>query len=117
MWLWPPLMQKELDKFCQFANNCRMRKQPDKLLPSEVSPKFAYLFPERFDAHDCLQTVDVQIVEEILNDLEEEKRMLTDWGVPEEFSERAKEVLQMIEVGEVTLSNIWIVFNAMLHYL
>lgn len=117
MWLWPPVLQKELDRFYHFANNRRIRKQRDTMLPSGVAPMFSYLFPERFGAHDCLQPVDLQVVEEIIGELEEEKERLSDWGVPEEFKGRANVALEMTGIDEVTITNIWAVFAAMLRYL
>jgi hypothetical protein len=114
MWLWPPLMQRELDKFCASANNRRVRKQKDKILPSGVTPNLAYLFPEKFGGRDCLQNVDVQIVEEMLEDMRAEKEALSDWGVPVEFSTRAQAVYKSLNSPEITLDNIWIIFAAML---
>ena len=113
MWLWPPLIQQELDKFRHYANNHRVRKQKDKILPSGVSPNMAYLFPEKFGATNCLEPVDLTVVQEILDGLQEEKERLTDWGVPEEFAARAKTVYDTLPVEEVTLLNIWLVFALM----
>ena len=69
-----------------------MRKQPDKLLPSGVSPKVAYLFPERFNGRECLQPVDMGIIDGILADMEEQKNFLTDWDVSENFAARCNDV-------------------------
>lgn len=117
MWLWPPLIQCELDNFRHYSNNRQMRKQPEKLFPSGVSPHFAYSCPEEFGARECLQTVNLQVVNDILRELEDEKRMLSDWGIPPEFAERAKAALDMAGVDSITLSNVWVVFNAILRFL
>ena len=105
MWLWPPLMQRELDKFCHFANNRRVRKQINKHLPSGVTPSFSYTFPERRGGRDCLQPVDTEVVEEILQDVEAEKKALTDWGVSADFVARAEEAARRLDIRihELTL--------------
>jgi len=117
MWLWPPVIQKECDRFVEIANNRRMRKQIDKLLPSGVPPMYTYSFPERFGARDCLQPVNVQIVDEILSEMEDEKNSLSSWDVPEEFAEQCRYALRMVAVEEVNTLTIWPVFSGMLRYL
>ena len=114
MWLWPTIMQTELDKFVKLSNNRRICKQSKKILPSGVTPDFAFTFPERYGASNCLIPVDVQIVDEILNDLKVEKEALTDWGVLQEFARKAEAGLTQMGVKEVTKSNAWIVFAALL---
>lgn len=119
MWLWPSIMQRELDKFRRFANNRRVRKQKDKALPSGVTPNFSYNLPERFGGRDCLQPVNVAVVEEILQDMEEQKNALTDWGVPPVFAARAEaaSIQAGIRIQEVTMDNAWSVFALILRVL
>jgi len=114
MWLWPPLMQRELDKFCFSANNRQMRKQRDKLLPSGVTPNVAHTLPERFGGEDCLQPVDRQVIQEIMDEMRENYDALTDWGVPPEFAARAAAACDRLQVHEVTLMNVWVVFSSIL---
>lgn len=110
-------MQKELNKFCYEANNRKVRKQKDKLLPSGVSPNIAYEFPERFGATDCLEQVDVRVVEEILDCMQEAKDALSDWGVPKDFAICAQKKYEELSVQEVTMSNVWLVFGSMVNFL
>ena len=118
MWLWPRLIQEELDHFRLFANTRKIRKQRNKILPSGVSPHYAYTFPERFGGCDCLQPVDVSIIKEILDDMKPEQQFLTDWGVPPEFAVQCADALQRIGLVEpVNLKNVWVVFNAILNVL
>jgi hypothetical protein len=114
MWLWPPVIQQELDKFRYQANNRRVRKQKQKTLPSGVSPNIAYTFPERYGGADCLQTVDVRVIQDILDQMQAEKDALTDWGVPEDFSRRARTAFEEMCAPEISISNIWIVFQCIL---
>jgi hypothetical protein len=114
MWLWPPLMQRELDKFRCLANNRRVRKQKDKICPSGTTPNFAYTFPESFGGRDCLQPVDVNVIDEILADMVDEHRALTDWGVPEDFAQRAKLGVRRLgfDLAQMEMVNVWTVFAA-----
>lgn len=109
-------MQKELDKFMEISNSRRTRKQREKALPSGYAPKYIYEHPERFGGRQCLHPVDVEAVKEIMAGLEEDYITNTDWGVPEEFTEQATAALAQLEVEEVTMGNVWLVFNSILHY-
>ena len=118
MWLWPRLIQNALDEFCQLANSRRSRKQRDKLLPSGVSANTAYVFPERFGGHDCLQPVDVSTVEQILDDMVEVKEHIATWGVPPEFALRCEHAKICAGIREeITISNVWPTFFALLYFL
>ena len=118
-WLWPPLIQRELDRFCDEANNKRVRKQKSKALPSVVSPNIAHTFAERFGGVDCLQRVDVDLIREMLesDELQEERRLVSDWGVPDQFARKAEQAMTTLRIKQVTLQNIWITFSALLHFL
>jgi hypothetical protein len=116
MWLWPSLIQKELDKFCAAANNRRVRKQNDKVLPSGVSPNVAFLFPEKFGGRDCLQHVDMDLVDKILDDMREEKEASSDWGVPMDFAVKAQAAYEQLKSPEVTMDTVWVIFAAILPY-
>lgn len=109
-------MQKELDEFCTIANSRRMRKQATKILPSGVAPNFAYSAPEQFGGRNCLLPVDVTVVDEILVKLRQEFDYLTDWGVPEEFSRKAEEGIAKLRIKEITMTNVWIMFAALLNF-
>jgi len=114
MWLWPTVLQGELDRFVEFANNRRMRKQKEKLLPSGVLASYAYTFPDQFGGEDCLIPVETAVVKEILDDMEQEKEALMDWGVPEEFAAEAEKALKAAKLGPVTVKNVWNVFSVLL---
>src|SRR6201999_3190311 len=106
MFLWPPVMQKELNKFVHLVNHRRVRKQNDKNLPSGVTPSFSYTFPERFGGRNCLLPVNMLIIEEILEDLKAEHDRNMDWGVPPEFRDRAEAAFDRLHITELTMGNI-----------
>jgi hypothetical protein len=107
-----------LDRFRDESNNKRVRKQRNKILPSGVSPYISYLFPERYGGEDCLQDVDLVLVQEMLQSevMQQAKAQASDWGVPAEFAQRAEAGLMTLEIGEVTLQNVWVVFSALLAF-
>ena len=117
MILWPPLIQQELDEFCELANNRRIRKQKDKILPSGVSPNYAYTFPEKFGGEECLQPVNRDIVQEILDNMKAEHEHLTSWGVPDNFKAKVKLIKSQLGIEHVTLCDVWIYFNVILNLL
>jgi hypothetical protein len=114
MWLWPPIIQKELDKFRFQANNRRVRKQKHKTLPSGVSPNTAYSFPEKFGATDRLQPVEIPVVQAMLEQMQEAKDALDDWGVPAVFARRAQAAYEQTRIPSISISNVWFVFQCIL---
>lgn len=114
LWLWPKLMQQELNSFCRIANSKRTRKQKDKILPSGVTPDFSYENPIHWGGRDCLIDVDMVVVEFLLENLRPKYEELTDWGVPPEFACKAEEALRRIPpwtIDRVTITNVWIIFG------
>lgn len=118
-WLWPEIIQRELDKFCVIQNARRVRKQKEKKLPSGVSPDYSYPCPDLFGGRQCLKEASMSVVDELLADLEGEKEALTDWQVPEEFKEAADSILEIcgFDRKSVTVLNAWLVFSAVYPHL
>ena len=90
---------------------------PEKQLPSGVSPYVAYtLWREHGGIEDCLEPVDVSIVDAIKDELSEGfgDKFITDYGVPDDFVEKAETVYNSLAIAELTLQNVWSVFQAML---
>jgi len=110
--LWPPLIQRELDSFTTSANNQCVRKQKDKILPSGVSLNTAFIFPEKFNGINCIQPVDIAVVDGILREFEEGQKAISDWGVPDEFAIHVKEAHELVGSPKVTVQNVWLVFSA-----
>ena len=87
------------------------------MLPSGVSPNFAHTCPEQFGGRDCLTPVNWEVVEEILSEMEAERKFCKDWGVPDEFAAKADGLLGKMCIMEITLDNVWIVFSALLPHM
>ncbi|KAM6501724.1 hypothetical protein JOM56_001701 [Amanita muscaria] len=113
-WLWPRLLQKELDKFMEFRNGCMMRKDKEKPGPSGMSHNQAFSLPEMWGGRDCL----LGLTDENLSMIQELKAWLggdklVSFSKPE-FSARAQEAYNSLAIVDLTFENVWGVFTAML---
>jgi hypothetical protein len=113
-WLWPMLIQQELDELQERLNSHPTRRDRKKQLPSGVSPNVAYTLYQEYDAENCLQAVDVDVVQKLMDDIggEELNRF-----VSVEYAARAQEVFDSLNVLKLAFENVWEVFSAMLPYL
>ncbi len=68
-WLWPKLLQQELDTFKELQNAHRVRRDSDKMNPSGVAPNVAYSLFEKYGGQQCLEEVDVDVVHNIMTGL------------------------------------------------
>jgi len=110
-WLWPTLIQQELNELRERLNNHVVRFDKEKKMPSGTSPAIAYQLHEEFGGENCLQAVDVTVVQELMKDLGGEELIQF---VPPEYAARARVVFASLEIGKLSFSNIWEVFRAML---
>ena len=68
-WIWPILIQQELDELKERLNNHSVHYNCNKILPSGVSPNFAYATFGDYGAVNCLQQVDVPMVCRLKRDI------------------------------------------------
>lgn len=115
-YLWPKMVQKSLDKLRDQLNNHRSRKNNRKLLPSGCSADEAYSLYAQYGGEWCLQPVDVDVIDIIIETLFHGQNPLDDWGIPMEFETRAARALEHLgmEHDDIHLDNVWYVFSAML---
>ena len=113
-WLWPILIQQELDELQERLNSHPTRLNRKKQLPSGVSPNVAYTLYQDYDAEYCLQHVDVDVVQKLMDDIGGEE--LTRF-VSVEYAAHAQRVFDSLNVPKLTFENVWEVFSAMLPYL
>ncbi|KAM6499101.1 hypothetical protein JOM56_004609 [Amanita muscaria] len=113
-WLWPRLLQKELDKFMEFQNGCMMRKDKEKPGSSGMSRNQAFSLPEMWGGRDCLLGLtdkNLSVIQELKAWLGGDK--LVSFSKPE-FSARAQEAYNSLAIVDLTFENVWGVFTAML---
>lgn len=113
-WLWPTLIQQELDELTQRFNCHATRFDQNKQIPSGVSPDVAYALHAEYDAEDCLQPVDPDIVQGLMDAIGGEDLIRF---VTVEYADRAQAVFDSLHVPKLTFQNVWEVFSAMLPHL
>ncbi|TFK78072.1 hypothetical protein K466DRAFT_507789, partial [Polyporus arcularius HHB13444] len=104
-YLWPKLIQQELDALCDKLNNHKTRKDRNKLNPSGVAPNIAYTLPERYGGErGGLQPVDTGLIERLMEDLGGEDLVRF---VSHEYEDRADAVFATLGVEKLTFHNVW----------
>jgi hypothetical protein len=111
-WLWPRLLQKELDTFMEFRNGCMMRKDQEKPGPSGMSRNQAFSLPEMWGGRDCLLKInDLSVIEGLKKELGGDE--LVSFSTPE-FSAHAQAAYDSLAIIDLTFENVWAVFTVML---
>ncbi|KIK32618.1 hypothetical protein CY34DRAFT_18913 [Suillus luteus UH-Slu-Lm8-n1] len=110
-WLWPRLIQQELDTLKHRLNTHTVRYDRDKLLPSGVSPNVAILLHKDYDAQNCLQLVDRDVVKNLMEEIGGEDLIRF---VDSEYSAAAQLIFDGLGFTVLTFENVWSVFSAML---
>ena len=114
-WIFPPLVQAELDGFRTWWNYHRVRSQMEKEMPSGHIPIDALEHPHLYGALDCLIPVPKEAVNHLREYLTEEEGSRShhlDW-VDEEFAAIASDVHQSIGRPVITFVNSWEIFSQM----
>ena len=110
-WLWPTLIQQELDQLRDHFNNHVVRLDKNKELPSGISPNVAYALHEKYGGEFCLQPVDTTVVYDLMSQIGGEDLIRF---VSVEYAAYAREVFESLGIGELSLHNVWDIFQAMM---
>ncbi|KAF8482338.1 hypothetical protein JB92DRAFT_3149094 [Gautieria morchelliformis] len=110
-WLWPKLIQQELDELRDRFNNHRVQKDRNKVLPSGVSPNEAFTLHEEYGAENLLQPVNKGVVRELMVSIGGDDLIRF---VSVEYAVHAQEVYYSLGIQKLTMFNVWTVFQAML---
>lgn len=111
-WLWPQVLQRQLDKFMEFRNGCMMRKDKLKPGPSGMSRNQAFSLPGEWGGKDCLLKIDdLSVIKKLKEELGGEQ--LLSFSTPE-FSVHAQKAFDSLDITDLTFENAWPVFTAML---
>ncbi|KAG6872116.1 hypothetical protein C0995_012856 [Termitomyces sp. Mi166 len=112
-WLWPPLIQAELNKLKDCFNNHVMRKDTNKKNPSGVAPNVVIALPEKYGGENCLQEVDTSISPELIEAIQEEEEDVLEFCTLE-YSAKAQAAFDSLRIEALTFLNVWSVFLTML---
>ncbi|KIK79777.1 hypothetical protein PAXRUDRAFT_160336 [Paxillus rubicundulus Ve08.2h10] len=108
-WLWPKLIQQELDKLMDTFNNHVVCHNQKKKLPSGVSPNVAFALHAQFGGQDCLQKVNQHVVEQLMEEIGGEGLIcFVDVG----YVTHAQAIFDSLRFTELTLQNDWAILSA-----
>lgn len=113
-WIWPKLLRQELASFITFRNGVRMRKDKNKAGPSGCSRNEAFSLPESWGGVNCL----LPLPENGLAIIHGMKAALggpalLDFVTPE-FVQQAEAAYEELGVTDLTMENVWLVFQDLL---
>ncbi|KAJ7842433.1 hypothetical protein B0H13DRAFT_2239371 [Mycena leptocephala] len=114
-WIFPPLVQAELDEFRIWWNQHQIRSQPNKNMPSGHVPADALKYPELYGGINCFIKVPKETIAELRQFLTEEvgpRSEHLDW-VDAEFAALAESVHKSLGSPQITLTNSWEIFRKM----
>ncbi|KIJ56268.1 hypothetical protein M422DRAFT_150289 [Sphaerobolus stellatus SS14] len=113
-WLWPKLIQQELDALRHRFNNHPVRKDRVKYHPSGMSPNVAMALHAEHGGQNCLQAVPQETVRALMDQLGGDELLQF---VDREYALKAQAVYDSLDIGELTLTNVWYIFQAMLPHM
>ncbi|KAF9523530.1 hypothetical protein CPB83DRAFT_775298 [Crepidotus variabilis] len=93
-WLWPQILQIQLDCFVQFWNNYRIRVQKDKPNMSGSTPYNGFVAPQ-YPAQDCKIMVDQPVIDALRGQIAVTRHEAMRW-VDEDFAEEALTAFESI---------------------
>ncbi|KAI0317797.1 hypothetical protein OF83DRAFT_1083382 [Amylostereum chailletii] len=114
-WIFPPLVQHELDGFRKYWNDHRIRHQDEKTMPSGHVPAHVFENPTSTGDIDCSIEIPIEGVAKLREILTEEvgpRSAHLDWVTPV-FANLASDVYAQIGSPHITLDNAWEVFRSM----
>jgi hypothetical protein len=94
----------------EFRNGACMQKDKEKASPSGMSRNEAFSLPEQWGGRNCLLPVDVNVIQEIKAAMGGDA--LLDFTTPK-FSVQVQAVYDTLHISELTLQNVWLVFQSL----
>lgn len=111
-YLWPKLLRQELDKFVEFRNGVRMRRDNNKAGPSGCSRNTAFSLHENYGLTDCLLRIpDMSIIQKLKEEMGGDELLEFVWP---DFAARCDAAYESLTISELTFENVWEVFQALL---
>ncbi|KAJ7218604.1 hypothetical protein GGX14DRAFT_390375 [Mycena pura] len=111
-WLWPKIVQQELDQFKYHFNTTRRRKQADKLLPTEA-PEYVFNNPEKFNLEKLGTPVSKDFIAGLRARLAKPRDEVMRW-VPDTFDELALQAYEVLESPPLHFTTGWSTFFSLL---
>jgi hypothetical protein len=110
-WLWPKILQNQLDQFVEFWNNHKIRSQKEKINMSGATPRHGFTVPEP-PAQDCRIVIDQPAIDALRLQIPISRSESMRW-VDDTFAAAAQDAYKM--VGSPSLNDLlsgWDIFSA-----
>ncbi|KAJ7145433.1 hypothetical protein C8R43DRAFT_1088749 [Mycena crocata] len=111
-WIWPPIVQGELDHFTERWNSHVIRHQRNKLMPSGVSPNELYTHPEYFGGRCFSIPVPQAAIKAFRDSIKITRDDALRW-VPAEFDVIAAQVYDLLGAPVCSAETAWDLFSKM----
>ncbi|KAJ7239109.1 hypothetical protein C8J57DRAFT_1246149 [Mycena rebaudengoi] len=111
-WIWPPIVQGELDHLTARWNSHVIRRPRNKLMPSGVSPNDLYAHPEHYGGRCFAIPVPQAAVNAFRDSIRIARDAALSW-VPAEFDAVAGQVYELLGSPECSAETAWDLFSKM----
>ncbi|KAJ7123036.1 hypothetical protein C8R44DRAFT_831485 [Mycena epipterygia] len=111
-WIWPPIVQGELDHFTEHWNSHVIRCQRNKLMPSGVSPNELYAHPEYYGGRRFAIPVPQATIDAFCDSIRLTREAALSW-VPAEFDSIASQVYELLGSPVCSAETAWDLFSKM----
>ncbi|KAJ7816203.1 hypothetical protein B0H14DRAFT_2281431, partial [Mycena olivaceomarginata] len=111
-WLWPPIIQCELDNFTDLWNSHVIRRQRDKSMPSRVSPNELHAHPEYYGGRCFAIPVPKDAIIAMCGNIRLTWNAALDW-VPQEFNMIATQGYESLGSPVCSPETAWDIFSRM----
>jgi hypothetical protein len=110
--LWPKILQAQLDKFVEYWNNHKIRRQKDKPNMSGQTPRHAFTAPQP-PAEDCRILVDQVVIDALRSQIPISREESMCW-VDDTFDQASWEAYKVVgQPSFDSLRTAWSVFELM----
>jgi hypothetical protein len=106
-WIWPPIVQGELDHFTERWNSHIIRRRRNKLIPSGVSPNELYEHPEYFGGRCFAIPVPKDAIDALHSTIKLTRKAALQW-VPEEFDTITWQVYELLGSPSCSAETAWV---------
>lgn len=103
-------LRRDVQDWKDFRNGAPIRKMKEKPGPSGMSRNEAFSMPESWGGVNQLLPVDVEVIREIKRKMGGDALLAF---VSDEFAARAQAAYDTLNIGKLTIENIWDVFTAL----
>ncbi|KAE9387552.1 hypothetical protein BT96DRAFT_948264 [Gymnopus androsaceus JB14] len=111
-WIWPPIVQDELNRFCKMWNLRVPRKQKDKIMPSGVTPLALWEHPECYGGERFSIPVPKELIAKLRKEIKTPYEEAFAFVSPQ-FNEWANFIYHSLGCPEVDAASAWGLFSRM----